>query len=213
MRVVAPWQCPPLAALAVGGESLAVATAELPEAGETLLRAGPMTRHVGRVVHQELCRLATRLAGPGIADGAADLERWRRLLAAEGVDAGALDAMVARVAEALGRVLADPQGRWLLDPRHRDAADAVALSGLHAGRFTSVRIDRSFVDEQGQRWLVDYRVSPHQGADPERFIAAELHASEARLRRQAALAVALGPEPVRVALYFPLLPRLVEFPL
>jgi hypothetical protein len=172
-----------------------------------------MTRHVGLVVHDELCRLAGRLAATGVADASADLERWRRLLAAQGVDAGALEGMAARVAEAIGRVLADPQGRWLLDPRHRGAADAVALSGLHAGRFTSVRIDRSFVDEHGSRWLIDYRVSPHQGGDPAAFIAAELRASEARLRRQAALATALGPEPVRVALYFPLLPRLVEFAL
>jgi ATP-dependent exoDNAse (exonuclease V) beta subunit len=213
MRVAAPWRRPQLEALAVGSDALAVATAELPPSAEAALRAGPMTRHVGLVVHDELCRLAGRLADPGVADAAADRERWRRLLAAQGVGAAELDALTARVAEVLGRVVADPRGRWLLDPRHRDARDAVALSGLYEGRFTSVRIDRSFIDEEGSRWLVDYRISPHEGGDVDAFVAAELRACESRLRRHAALARALGAEPIRAALYFPLLPRLVEFEL
>jgi ATP-dependent exoDNAse (exonuclease V) beta subunit len=213
MRVARPWRRPQLEALAVDSDTLAVATAELPAAGDAALRAGRLTRHVGRVVHDELCRLAGRLADPGVADAAGDLERWRRLLAAQGVGPAELDEYAARVAEVLGQVLADHRGRWLLDGRHRDARDAVALSGLYEGRFTSVRVDRSFIDEAGSRWLVDYRISPHQGGDVEAFVAAELRASEARLRRHAALARALGPEPVRVALYFPLLPRLEEFEL
>jgi ATP-dependent helicase/nuclease subunit A len=214
MRVAQPWRRPSLEALALGADTLEVATAELPAAGESALRAGPMTRHVGLVVHDELCRLASRLADPAIADAAGDHERWRRLLAAQGVGLAELDVLGARVAEALGRVLADPRGRWLLDARHRDAGDAVALSGLYEGRFTSVRIDRCFVDEEGSRWLDRLPRQPAPGRRrPEAFVAAELRASEARLRRHAALARALGPEPVRVALYFPLLPRLVEFDL
>ena len=76
-----------------------------------------------------------------------------------------------------------------------------------------MRIDRSFVDERGERWLVDYRVSPHEGGDLEAFVAAELRRHAPRLRRGAALARALGPQRLRLAFYFPLLPRLVEIPL
>ena len=213
MRVIAPWRRPALAARVRGAGTLAVSSAELPDASERSLLAPPLTRHVGVVVHEELCRLPGREPSSTVADAAVDLARWRRLLAAQGVGTADLDALVARVGEVLGRVRADPQGRWLLDPRHRGGTEAIALSGLYDGRFTSVRIDRSFIDEQGQRWLVDYRVSPHEGGDVEAFLAAELRDREPRLRRYAALASALGPEPVRVALYFPLLPRLVECPL
>jgi len=211
LRVATPWRRPELAATVGAEETLAVATAELPEAREKILRAGSMNRHVGLVVHDELGRLAGRAATQGVTDAAADLARYRQLLAAQGVEPAALDPMVALVAGAIGRVLADPEGRWLLDARHGAAADALALSGLYEGRFTSVQIDRSFIDARGTRWLIDYRVSPHAGGDVEAFVAAELRGSEPRLRRQIALARALGPEPVRAALYFPLLPRLVEY--
>ncbi|MCC6171413.1 MAG: hypothetical protein IT481_05220, partial [Gammaproteobacteria bacterium] len=210
LRALRPWSVPALPPAVAASATLPVATAELPEPGEALLRAAPATRHVGLVVHAELERLAG--VPRSVGDGAVDLARCRRLLAAQGVPAAELEAMTQQAATALGRVLTDPQGRWLLDPTHRDARSALALSGLHEGRFTSVRVDRSFVDAQGVRWLVDYRVSPHEGSGLEAFVAAELRRHGPRLRRSAALARALGPEPVRLAIYFPLLPRLEEIP-
>ncbi len=210
LRVAAPWQRPLLAAHGGRAAVLPVSSVELAETPQTLLRAGPMTRHVAQVVHDELCALPGRKNIAGVTDAVVDVERWRRLLAAQGVGGSELDVLAGRVGEVLSRVRSDPQGRWLLDPRHRGALDGIGLSGLYEARLTSVKIDRSFIDEQGTRWLVDYRVSPHEGGDVEAFVAAELSEAEPRMRRGAALAAALGPEPVRAALYFPLLPRLVE---
>jgi ATP-dependent exoDNAse (exonuclease V) beta subunit len=211
-RAASPWSAPPLPPPLGAGAALEVATAELPDAPDARVRAAPLTRHVGLVVHAELERLA---AAPRarVDDPVGELARYRRLLAAQGVPAVELEAQARRVQDALGRVVADPQGRWLLDPGHREAACGLALSGLYEGRFTSVRVDRSFVDAQGVRWLVDYRASPHEGGDLEAFVAAELRRHAPRLRRCAALARSLGPQPLRLALYFPLLPRLEEIPL
>jgi len=211
-RVREPWRAPTLAPRFALGGALPLASAELPEAEEVSLRAAPATRHVGAVVHAELERLAGSVPQARAISSPDARARHRALLAALGVPPAELEAMAALVGAALERVLDDPQGRWLLDPSHRDASTALALSGIHDGRYGSVRVDRSFVDADGARWLVDYRVSPHQGADLEAFIAAEVARHEPRLRRSAALARALGPEPVRLAVYFPMLPRLVELP-
>jgi ATP-dependent exoDNAse (exonuclease V) beta subunit len=109
----------------------------------------------------------------------------------------------------LQRTFADEAGRWILAP-HRDARSELPLTGLSEGRLRSVVIDRSFVDESGARWVIDYKTSRHEGGGLEEFLAQEMQRYAAQLRTYAALARALGPEPVRAALYFPLLGVLRE---
>ena len=90
-------------------------------------------------------------------------------------------------------------------PAHRDARSELALSGIRAGQVVNAVIDRTFVDAQGIRWVVDFKSSPHEGGDVERFLDEEARRYEAQLRRYAHLARGLGPEPVRAGLYYPLL--------
>jgi ATP-dependent exoDNAse (exonuclease V) beta subunit len=66
-------------------------------------------------------------------------------------------------------------------------------------------IDRSFVDDQGRRWIVDYKTSSHEGAGLDEFLDRELERYRPQLERYAELAARLGPEPVWLGLYFPLL--------
>jgi hypothetical protein len=76
---------------------------------------------------------------------------------------------------------------------------------VSAGRLRNVVIDRSFVDEHGARWVIDFKTSTHEGADLEGFLQQEVQRYRAQLEDYVGLARALGPEPVRAALYFPLL--------
>jgi ATP-dependent exoDNAse (exonuclease V) beta subunit len=110
-----------------------------------------------------------------------------------------------RVQEALRRTLADPRGRWLLSSTHPEARSEWRLTGLYQGRVVNVIIDRMLVDELGQRWIVDFKTSTHEGGAESEFIASELERYRPQLQRYAALAAQLGGEPVRLALYFPLL--------
>jgi hypothetical protein len=61
------------------------------------------------------------------------------------------------------------------------------------------------VDQQGVRWIVDYKTGMHEGADLEAFLDSEQARYREQLERYAALMAQLGGEPIRVALYFPLL--------
>ena len=73
------------------------------------------------------------------------------------------------------------------------------------GEVVRVIFDRSFVDEQGVRWVIDYKTSQHVGGGLEEFLDREVERYRPQLQRYAMLAKRLGPEPVRLGLYFPLM--------
>lgn len=136
---------------------------------------------------------------------------YREQLRRHGVPDGDLERAAAEVIEALTRTVGDERGRWILARGHREAASELALTGMSGGRLTSVVIDRSFIDEEGTRWVIDFKTSRHEGGRLEEFIGQELERYRGQLEVYAALARGMGPEPVRAALYFPLLGVLREY--
>ncbi len=172
--------------------------------------ASETARHVGTVVHRELQRIARDGACPDPEQPRLQ-RRWADELAELGVPAERLIEAVERVADALRRTLADERGRWLLDASHRDSASELALTGRFGAEIVSVVIDRTFVDDRGVRWIVDYKTSRHEGAGLDEFLDREQDRYRPQLERYAALLRPLGPQPVRLGLYFPLLSQWREW--
>ncbi|HEX6689924.1 MAG TPA: PD-(D/E)XK nuclease family protein, partial [Burkholderiales bacterium] len=119
-----------------------------------------------------------------------------------GVPARELKASVERVAAALANTLADERGRWLLGPR-KEATTELRLRT--AARATYI-IDRSFRDDSGAVWVVDWKTSYREGGDLEGFLANEQARYAPQLERYAA---ALGAR--NLGLYFPALARWREW--
>ncbi len=171
--------------------------------------AGETARRVGILVHAELQAMDA---------ASADEERIRgreihfsRWLALHGVPAERLQGAVGRVVDALIAVHRDSRGRWILQ-NAREALREHALSGRLPGGSGALRgeiarvvIDRSFIDEQGVRWIIDYKTSQHSGSGVEEFLDREVERYRSQLQRYAMLVKRLGPEPVRLGLYFPLM--------
>jgi RecB family exonuclease len=166
---------------------------------------GETARHVGTVVHAALQRYSQMASLPTQEQIRTEEERYRHELARHGVPAQALQSAAERVVEALTRTCLDERGRWILSNTHREAVSELPLTGIAAGRLQSIIIDRSFVDAEGTRWVIDYKTSSHAGADTEAFVQSELERYRPQLTSHSQLARALGPEPVRAALYLPLL--------
>jgi ATP-dependent helicase/nuclease subunit A len=166
--------------------------------------ASETARHVGTVVHRELQRIARDAVRSDPASESLH-RRWRDELAELGVPAELRAAAVELVASAVARTLAHQRGQWLLDASHRSASTELALTGRVDGDILRVVIDRSFVDDLGVRWIVDYKTSRHEGAGLEEFLDREQQRYRPQLERYATLMRKLGPEPVRLGLYFPLL--------
>lgn len=167
--------------------------------------AGETLRHIGTVVHAALERFATLETLPGIEEMATARPLYRQQLHRLGVPREELDEASTAVIEALSRTLGDERGRWIFAGTHREAHSELTLTGIASGRLVSVSIDRSFVDEAGIRWVIDFKTSRHKGGDLEAFLSSELERYRPQLEGYVSLASALGPQPVRAALYFPLL--------
>ncbi len=170
----------------------------------------PVGRYIGTVVHSELQRIAESRCLPNAAEASSRRARIVAQLRAAGVADTDMGWAAERVELALGRTAQDPRARWLLLEPHRDAASELALTGIVDGRLTQIVVDRTFVDAGGTRWLVDFKTSSHEGTGLEDFLANEAERYRPQLQRYARVSSGLGPEPVRAALYFPLLSRWVE---
>ncbi|HUA88463.1 MAG TPA: UvrD-helicase domain-containing protein [Steroidobacteraceae bacterium] len=208
-RLRADWAPAPLPAAVelvhLPAPHLAAAPPEFSWVGET-------QRHIGTLVHRQLAELARGARLPAADAVAGEAERIGAELARLGVPERERATAAARVLAALQGTLADARGRWLLDSRARAAHSELALTGVHEGTLRSIVIDRSFIDDQGTRWVVDFKTSRHEGGGLEAFLAEELERYRGQLTLYAALARGLGPEPVRAALYFPLLREFRELP-
>jgi ATP-dependent helicase/nuclease subunit A len=170
--------------------------------------AGETARRVGTLVHAELQSMDVASSDEqAIRARDAHFRRW---LALHGVPADRLQEAASRVVEALLAVHGDPRGRWILQQAREDVREH-ALSGNLSGavrgqsEVTRVVFDRSFVDDQGVRWVIDYKTSQHLGSGLEDFLDREVERYRSQLQRYAILAKRLGPEPVRLGLYFPLM--------
>lgn len=173
--------------------------------------AGESARCVGVVFHRWMQFIAE--------DG---VERWPAARCAE-VNDGVADDLrregvpEAQIAAASGRVLAglhntldDARGRWLLRSDHQDAFSELALSVIDHGRTRRLVVDRSFVDERGTRWIVDFKTSSHEGGEAAAFVRQELERYRPQLLGYMDALARLyqgsgGAEPVRAALYLPLI--------
>ena len=163
-----------------------------------------VARHVGTVVHEEFERLAVARLPAASALSGRDAA-WARRLAELGVGRQQRAAALARVRRALEETSHDPRGAWVLDPAHAASASELDLSTLSQGRVESARIDRTFVDAGGVRWIVDFKTSVHEGTDLEGFLDRECERYRGQLEHYARLLAALEPgRPIRLGLYFPL---------
>ncbi len=165
--------------------------------------AGETARHVGSLVHAEL--QAMDLEHTGEAAIRARDAHFKRWLALRGVPEERLHDASARAMAALIGVHRDARGRWILRKGYRDDFREYAVSGQWRGEVVRAVFDRSFIDEHGTRWVIDYKTSQHGGGGVEEFLEREVERYRPQLQRYAVLARRLGSEPVRVGLYFPLM--------
>jgi ATP-dependent exoDNAse (exonuclease V) beta subunit len=168
--------------------------------------AGENAKRVGSVVH----RVLQQMGREGLAAWPAErLGRMRPYLEsslnAAGVPEAALPTAVARAQTALTQVLESPRGRWIFEQGGPEARSEYAISGVLRGRLVRAVVDRTFVDDQGFRWVVDYKTGFHEGGDPEAFLDAEMERYRPQLERYAAMLGRMDGRPVKMGLYFPLL--------
>ena len=166
--------------------------------------SGREARAVGIAVHRLLQVIAR--------EGA---ERWpasrlqgsrnllQSLLREAGLGPAELRPALERCLAAVQSSLDDPRGRWLLDPGHPGSASELRVSGWLDGRLVHGIVDRSFIDEAGMLWIVDYKTGRHEGGKLDVFLDRERERYQPQLERYARLLAPRHDGPVSLGLYFP----------
>ena len=170
-------------------------------------------RQIGTVAHRLLLQIAENgLDSWTAARVEAQRRRVARDLSALGFTGAEADAAVEQVLASIRKMLADSRGRWLFDPRHADAHSEFAVTEWREGSFVHRVLDRTFVDADGTRWIIDFKLSRHEGAELDAFLDNERERYRAQLERYASAMRALDARPIRLGLYFPLLGAWREWP-
>ncbi len=122
----------------------------------------------------------------------------------------AIESCVEKTVEALKRSLTDEVARWILSP-HKEAACEYELSTRSQDQFASYVIDRTFVDENDVRWIIDYKTSENSSDDHDAFFAAELDKYREQLQRYSEIMSAIDKRSVKCGLYLPMHQKLLEY--
>ncbi len=202
-RVAVDW-CPAVAAANIDWQQ-ALSRAQDEEPVE-FSWAGQSARLVGIVVHQYLRQFAetgTEQWSSSTVQSQHDAVS-ASLQSSGSLPEGRLEDAVERVIKILNNVMHSDRGRWLLAP-HSDAQSEYAVSGVLNQQVISRVIDRTFIDDSGVRWIVDYKTGSHEGGNLAGFLDEEQHRYRPQLEEYAAMLSVSSSQEIRLGLYFPLM--------
>lgn len=212
LKRLAPSWTLPTPSLPCAPVTAGIVTAGLHEERPVFDWAGAVARHSGTVTHRYLHRIALE----GVSEWAAERvsgerTRMEAMLRGLGLNGAEARSGAKKCVQIIIAALSDERGRWILSPHGEDAAE-YALTGLVEGELRRVIIDRTFVDEKGLRWVIDYKTGEHSGGDLGGFLEREKERYKAQLEGYAGLFGTVDGEiEIRKALYYPAIPAWIEW--
>ncbi len=114
------------------------------------------------------------------------------------------------VLNAINNTLNDSRGRWILHP-HPNALSEFPITAIIDGRPEKMIIDRSFVDNTGIRWIIDYKTSTLTHHDVGAFLSEEQEKYQEQMLKYARAFRLVDDIPIHLGLYFPAIPAWNEF--
>jgi ATP-dependent helicase/nuclease subunit A len=202
-RLPLNWQLPEPPAALPAGTDIGPAVQLEPIAFDW---AREIARSIGSITHAILLEIAEDGLAAWDQQRVNALEsRVRREFAAWGFTPAETHAGTAQVLVALRTTLDDKRGRWMFDPAHALAGSEYALTGVRGDVVSRVVLDRTFVDSEGVRWIVDFKLSRHEGGDREAFLDSERERYREQLENYARVMRGIELRRIRLGLYFPLL--------
>jgi ATP-dependent exoDNAse (exonuclease V) beta subunit len=164
---------------------------------------------IGTVTHALLERIANDGLAQWTIEHLQQQTRWLEYqLRSLGVPVSKQDGAIATIMQAVNNTLSDDKGRWILH-HWQQARNEWTLMDVdeRTGKLQRHILDRSFIDAQGVRWIIDYKTSQLMDGDCLTFVQQKRQLYQPQLARYAHLVRQLDSEhPIQTALFFPLLP-------
>jgi len=166
---------------------------------------------IGNLIHESLQNFLTnrRVLEP---EQLLALRRyWARHLNRFVFEASELDAALDRIEHALRQTLGSEELAWVFDNDYEVSDAELPMQSYGNGVLHTHILDRSFIDKQGVRWIVDYKSSePQAGQSEQDFVEEQLTLYSEQLARYRRLFQDESNKGIKTALLFTSLPRLVE---
>ncbi|MCG8379911.1 MAG: UvrD-helicase domain-containing protein [Proteobacteria bacterium] len=168
--------------------------------------AGETIKHIGLVVHNIIQVIAEEGINKWDHNRIISSRDWFDLsLKQLGVPDEKRPDAINQVVNALINMLDDKRGQWILSGKHKQQRNEYPVSGLYKNKLINVVLDRTFIDEEGIRWIIDYKTSPHEGPDIEAFLDQQQQRYQDQLEKYGGIMKQFGGEDIKLGLYFPLL--------
>jgi ATP-dependent helicase/nuclease subunit A len=135
----------------------------------------------------------------------------KRWLLESGVEVQHIESSLEKISHMVNSTLHDSRGKWILAQR-ADTANELPISTVINGKITHFIIDRTFVDEHGIRWIIDYKTgAPKEGESVDDFLntAKNMHCEQ--LHAYAAAFSKMDTRQIKLGLYFPAFAGWVEW--
>lgn len=204
-RLTSDWQHPELPAGLIWQQASKDEVSEEP----TLIEfewAGETIKHIGSVVHNAIQCIAEQGTANWTPERIkAEEQGFEYALKQLGVPETERPDAVQRIMKALSNMLADERGQWVLSIEHKNQQNEYPISGIVNDKLTNAILDRTFIDAEGNRWIIDYKTSRHEGANRDAFLDHEQERYQEQLEKYGALMKQLGEKNIKLGLYFPLL--------
>jgi ATP-dependent exoDNAse (exonuclease V) beta subunit len=168
-------------------------------------------RKLGVVIHkllQNICEYSTTWWTS--KDISQHQQLIQKLALSRGVRQTEIPSATRIILTAIQNTLSDQRGQWILQP-HQDAHSEFALSAILNQTTEHLVIDRTFKDEHGTRWIIDYKTSTPETDDLSSFLEKEKSTYQAKLALYAEAMKLTDSSPLRLGLYFPLIPAWIEW--
>lgn len=171
-----------------------------------------LSRTIGTVIHYILHRIAQ---DANLLSHYKDSQNrnpsYSILLKHHGIEENDLPYCLEKINQAIQNMLDDPKGQWILK-QYVDNQSEIAVSGHVEDTICHFIIDRTFVDENNIRWIIDYKTTEYPANNLEKDIDQEILKHKPQLEQYAKIVNNLDPtREINLGLYFPLLKKWHEW--
>ena len=161
---------------------------------------------LGEIIHFLLSQLSWQSLSDNFTTN--DLEYWSKLLIQEGYNE--VKKGIALIQKSLKNITNDPRGRWIL-ANHREAQNELKIATKISAQFSHYIIDRTFIDENNIRWIIDYKISNPNSNNLDQFLSNEAKKHRQQLLNYKKAFNLLDPKhPTKTGLYFPMFSGWIE---
>lgn len=168
-------------------------------------------RIIGTLLHEILQQLARYGSSWWINKTLAQQESFlKNQLITSGMIQSELADGIHVIQQGIQHIFQDPRGQWILKS-HSEAQSELPITTIINNEIKSLVIDRTFVDENNIRWIIDYKTSILNHDDLDTFLNAKKSEYEQQLWQYQQAIQHIDSRPIRVGLYFPLIPAWKEW--